>query len=86
MQELGLENGNSIQLSLDILNLGNLISSKWGVREVATFTGLAQPIAVSVDANGAPTYNFDAALKSTFQNDFSLNSRWQAQLGLRYNF
>jgi hypothetical protein len=87
MQEYGLTNGNSIQLSLDILNLGNLLSSKWGVREVATFTGLAQPIGVSVDAaTGTPTYQFDSAQTSTFFNDFGLNSRWQMQAGLRYNF
>lgn len=86
MQEYSLSNGNSIQLSLDILNLGNLISSKWGVRQAATSTGLSQPIGVSVDGNGVPTYSFDPDLKETFFNDFSLNSRWQAQLGLRYNF
>ncbi len=85
MQELGLSNGNTIQLSLDVLNFGNLISSSWGVREIATDTGLAQPIGVSVD-NGNPTYSFDTAQTQTFRNDFSLNSRWRAQLGLRYNF
>jgi len=85
MQTLGLSNGNSIQLSLDVLNFGNLLSSKWGVREIATNTGLVQPIGVSVD-NGNPTYSFDTAQTQTFFNDFSLNSRWQAQLGLRYNF
>ncbi|MEO6133051.1 MAG: TonB-dependent receptor, partial [Saprospiraceae bacterium] len=85
MQEYGLTNGNNIQLSLDILNLGNLISPKWGVREIATNTGLVQPIGVSV-ANGIATYNFDTAQKTAIFNDFSLNSRWQAQLGLRYNF
>lgn len=86
MQEYSLAGGNSIQLSLDILNVGNLINNSWGVREVATFTGLAQPIAVSVDDQGVPTYSFDTTQTSTFFNDFSLNSRWQAQLGLRYNF
>ncbi|MBI5913831.1 MAG: TonB-dependent receptor [Bacteroidetes bacterium] len=87
MQELGLSNGHSISLSLDVLNFGNLLSSKWGVRQAATSTGLAQPIGVSVDgATGTPTYSFDASLDKTFFNDFSLASRWQAQLGLRYNF
>ncbi len=87
MQEFGLASGQSIQLSLDILNFGNLISSKWGVRQAATSTGLVQPIGVSVDgATGTPTYSFDSSLKQTFFNDFSLASRWQAQLGLRFNF
>ncbi|MEK7254691.1 MAG: TonB-dependent receptor, partial [Bacteroidota bacterium] len=85
MQEYGFSDGRSVQLSLDILNLGNLISSKWGVREVATFTGLAQPIGVSV-TDGEPTYSFDPDLTSTFFNDFGLASRWQMQVGLRVNF
>jgi len=85
IQEFGLSNGSNIQLSIDILNVGNLISSDWGVREIATTTGLAQPIGVSV-ANGVPTYSFDTAQTASIFNDFSLNSRWQAQLGLRYTF
>jgi hypothetical protein len=85
MQEYELSNGDNIQLSLDILNLGNLISPKWGVRQIATNTGLAQPIGVSV-ADGVATYSFDTAQRSPIFNDFSLASRWQAQLGLRYNF
>jgi hypothetical protein len=85
MQEYKLDNGHNIQLSLDILNVGNLISPKWGVRQIATSTGLAQPVSVSV-AGGVPTYTFDTDQKTSIFNDFSLNSRWQAQLGLRYNF
>jgi len=85
MQELKLGNGDSFQFSLDILNLGNLLNSSWGVRQIATNTGLVQPIGVAV-TNGIPTYNFDTSQNSTFFNDFSLRSRWQMQLGLRYNF
>ncbi len=87
MQEFGLNSGQNFQLSLDILNFGNLLSSKWGVRQAATQTGLVQPIGVTVDAaTSTPTYAFDPSLKQTFFNDFSLASRWQAQLGLRFNF
>lgn len=76
---------NQIQFSLDILNVGNLISSKWGVKELPANT---QPISVTGfdDVTGVPIYSFDESLKNTFVNDFSLNSRWQAKLGLRYIF
>lgn len=84
-QDYVLPNKNRIQFTIDILNAGNLISNKWGVRQFATQTGLSQPVAVSV-ANGVPTYQFDATQKSTFFNDFSLLSRWNMQLGLRYSF
>ncbi len=73
---------NTVQLSLDILNIGNLISSDWGVRQLPVNT---QPVGVSV-VDGVPTYGFDTTLTNTFTDDFSLLSRWQAQIGLRYIF
>ncbi|MDX1940925.1 MAG: carboxypeptidase regulatory-like domain-containing protein [Saprospiraceae bacterium] len=86
LQDFYVSESNKLQLSIDVLNVGNLINSGWGVRQFATQTALAQPIAVSVDANGVPTYSFDTAQTQTFFNDFSLLSRWQLQLGLRYEF
>ena len=85
LQDYNLPNKNVIQLSVDVLNLGNLISPNWGVRQLASSTRLAQPLGVSVD-NGVPTYSFDASQKQTYFNDFTLNSRWQIQVGLRYLF
>ena len=80
-----MSNKNKIQLSLNILNAGNLISSNWGVRQIVGVTNLAQPLGVSV-AGGVPTYSFDTAQKSTTFNDNSLVSRWQSQVGIRYIF
>jgi hypothetical protein len=81
------DNGNKIQFSIDILNVGNLISSKWGVKQIPTNI---QPIGVSVfeeaDGNLTPTYSFDTSVSSTFNDDFNLASRWRMQLGLRYIF
>ncbi|WP_298321255.1 TonB-dependent receptor [uncultured Aquimarina sp.] len=74
---------NTIQLSIDVLNFGNLLNSDWGVIEVPVND---QPIGVAVDASNTPTYSFDTSQTSTFANDFSLDSRWQAQVGLRYIF
>ena len=85
LQDIAVSTGNKFQISLDILNIGNLISSSWGVRQRASNTGLSQPIAVSV-TDGDPVYTFDESLTQTFFNDFGLSSRWQAQLGLRYIF
>jgi hypothetical protein len=76
----------TVQVSLDIVNLGNLISSKWGVRKYATNTGYFQPISVTGVNNGVPTYQFDPSLKETFIASPDLPSRWQTQLGLRFIF
>ncbi len=75
---------NTIQLSVDILNFGNLLNSEWGVVQQPNSLS---PISVdNIDANGVPTFTFDPSLEETFGVDASLNSRWQMQLGLRYIF
>ena len=76
------EKTNTIQLSLDILNFGNLLNSDWGVIELPVND---QPIGVTVGEDNSPVYTFGDQTR-TFTNDFSLDSRWQAQVGLRYIF
>lgn len=73
---------NTIQFSIDILNVGNMMSSEWGLIQQPNNI---QPIGVSVD-NGNPTYTFNPDQKETFGYDSSLASRWQMQFGLRYIF
>ena len=73
----------SVQFTLDVLNFGNLLNSNWGVRELPTTT---QPVGVSVDADLVPTYSFDTGIVNSFTPNPSLESRWQARLGLRYSF
>ena len=92
------EKQNTIQLSLDILNVGNLINSDWGV--VQQPNNLS-PISVRFpdvdptntnpanyvpDYSQEPSYTFNQNQKKTFGFDSSLLSRWQMQLGLRYIF
>jgi hypothetical protein len=74
---------NTIQLSIDILNVGNLISKDWGRIQQPNNV---QPIGVSVDGSGNPTYTFNPDQTKTFGYDSSLASRWQMQIGLRYIF
>jgi len=75
---------NTLQFSIDVLNLGNMISSNWGVRQFASTTN---PITVNgVDDNGTPWLQFDPTLKDSYTDDVSVNSKWQLQIGLRYIF
>jgi hypothetical protein len=87
MQDLIInsKNKHTLQFSLDFVNLGNLISSNWGVRKYATTSGYYQPISVSYN-NNSPTYQFDPSLKKTFIESPDLPSRWQMQVGIRYIF
>jgi len=83
IQELKLSETNSLQFTVDILNFGNLINSDWGLVQQPD---AVQPIGVTVDGSGIPTYTFSEDLQETFVYDSSLLSRWQLQFGLRYSF
>jgi hypothetical protein len=76
---------STIQLSIDFVNLGNLLNSNWGVVKYATTSGYFQPLSVNYN-NNSPVYQFDPSLTSTFSASPDLPSRWQMQLGLRYIF
>ncbi len=81
LQDIKINDRNRLQLSLDVLNLGNLINSDWGVVEQPTFN---QILGVTVDDSNNPTYTFDPNLTNTFTANTSALSRWRAQLGVRY--
>jgi hypothetical protein len=88
MQDIGFGGGavrHNFQVSFDILNVGNLISSDWGVRKVATSSATSPLRLAGFDAGGAPMLQFTGPAE-TFIDDPNLNSRWRAQLGLRYFF
>jgi hypothetical protein len=87
LQDFGFRNSKrSFQFSIDLINMGNLISSQWGVRKYATTSGYFQPLSVVGVTAGTPVYQFDPSQKTTFIDSPDLLSRWQLQLGLRLNF
>jgi hypothetical protein len=90
LQDFKLRGSKSqaIQVSIDMVNFGNFISSKWGVRKYATTSGYFQPLSVALTGvnNNTPVYTFDPSLKQTFNSNPDLQSRWQMQIGVRYIF
>ena len=84
---------NTLQLSLDVLNVANLISSDWGVRQVADPSAL-RPLRQAADADGnalfqggEPVLDYvGPASGETFVDDVSEFSRWRMQFGVRYLF
>ncbi len=83
--KIGKDKKQMVQFSFDFINLGNFISSKWGVRQYATTSGYFQPLSVSLSGN-TPVYRFDPSLTKTFLSNPDLQSRWQMQFGLRLIF
>ena len=74
---------NTLQLSLDILNLGNLLNASWGNRQLV---GSNRLIETGYAANSnTPAYTFRGG-NQTFFTDTNLASRWRAQVGVRYIF
>ena len=73
----------TIQLNVDILNVANLLSSKWGVRKVADPAATSPLRLVRFDNSGEPVFNFVGPAE-TYIDDPGIYSRWQLQLGLKY--
>lgn len=88
LQDIVVSSGdraNRFQVSLDILNALNLISSDWGVRKVADARA-TNPLALErFDPDGTPVFTFNG-VQETFIDSPLIQSRWQIQLGLRYLF
>jgi hypothetical protein len=83
---------NGIQLRLDILNVGNLLNSEWGVGNLTTTN---QPLTLaSVSTDGVPSYRMATQniagktelLKDSFVKAINIDNVWQAQFGIRYTF
>lgn len=89
LQDFALYLGNgrhTFQLSVDILNVANLLNSNWGVRMIANSAATTPLELVRFNPEGAPVFNFRSNVAETFTDDPGLKSRWQMQIGLRYIF
>jgi hypothetical protein len=76
---------NKVELSLDIVNFGNMLNKKWGAVYGSDYN--VQPLKVTAmtkNANGdyIPTYAYQD--DKVYKSDFS--SRWHLQVGLKVTF
>jgi len=94
-------NRNTLQLSVDVFNIGNLLNSNWGTFRTPNVTN---PLTfIGYDQQGRPNFNFPyltnpvknadnsvspaTPLTNSFRSDTGgISSRWQAQVGVRYLF
>lgn len=82
------KNRHTIQLRVDIFNIGNLINPSYGV---SNFVNQFNPLAsAGVDANGVPLFRMNRANNSinyaTYRKGTGFGDVWQAQFGIRYIF
>lgn len=92
------KNKNTLQLTLDIFNFGNLLNKNWGTQYAYgtsyfdnTFRVLSVAGYSAPDANGVvtPSYRFNKIPNNepfTISDDPLFGSRWVGQIGIRYIF
>jgi hypothetical protein len=94
------DKSKTLQISFDVFNVLNLLNNDWGhitfVTNVNNYT--VNMLTFVKDANGVapgkpssgylPTYNFNrpTGLNGNYYTVDPINSRWQGQLGIKYNF
>ncbi len=100
MHEFKFGGAKSLQISLDVFNVLNLLNNDWGhitfVTNVNNYT--VNFLRFANDASGlkpgspasgyVPTFNYlpPANGNDHYYTNDPINSRWQAQLGLKFNF
>ncbi len=89
-------NKHSLQLSIDVINAGNLINSAWGVQKQLV-AGANTPLRLAkVTADGVPTFTMNAVqidgktvlptASNMFRDITSTSTTWSLLAGVRYTF
>lgn len=84
------DNKNKIQLSLDFLNVGNMLNSDWGVPQFAFQRNLLNYR--GRNAANEPIYRLNTVSgttnlpNETYRPSSSLGDTWRLQVGVRYSF
>jgi hypothetical protein len=85
------ETKNTLQFSFDVINVGNLINTTWGVTQSNRVSNRGQILKYEgKNANNEPTFSFtkvgDEYVTETFDYDFNFNQAWRLQVGVKYSF
>jgi hypothetical protein len=92
LQDLFTNIGNrrhTLQFSVDILNVMNLLNNKWGAHQSAVLRNLLVPTG-STTTTGAPIFRINTSnsqpVTEPYQDVISTTGTYGIQLGLRYSF
>lgn len=83
---------NTLQLSLDILNIGNMLNSKWGVtKNMSGANGGRVLMYTGKDENNTPIYSMykgkdENYPTEAYTHNLNYSECWKLQIGLRYVF
>ncbi len=75
------------EITLDVINVLNLMNSGWGLQQYTSFNSIA-PVTATLSGGQITAYNISFLTGSSFRryNRDDLRSRWQMQLGGRLRF
>src|SRR5690554_6933391 len=81
---------NTLQLSVDVINFGNLLNNEWGVQQNLNGAQNLLSTTSATPASGVPSLNLNRISGefpvTTFQNASNFNTTWSMQVGVRYIF
>ena len=82
---------NTLQFSLDFLNVGNLLNSEWGVSQNNNVSSRGRILKYEgKDASNVPSYSFVKVNGeypvNTFDTNYYYGETWKLQVGVKYSF
>lgn len=87
-QDLNIFRGqHKLQLTFDVLNLGNLLNNEWGVSKTSVQRN--PMVYQGADANGNAQFTVANQITpgaESFRQNININNTWSAQFGVRYMF
>lgn len=89
--KVGKETTNTLQFSLDFLNVGNMIHNKWGVNKTNAVSNNGRILRYEgKDDDNVPMYSMVKVggeyPTKTFDYDYHYNQTWKLQVGVKYSF
>lgn len=85
------ENNNTLQFTMDFLNVGNMLNSEWGVQKNNSTSGNGRILKYEgKDASNIPSYSFNKVggkyPDKTYDYNYFYAQTWKLQLGVKYSF
>ena len=82
---------NTLQFSLDFLNVGNLLNTKWGVAKSAAISKYGRILKYEgKDDSNVPSYSFvkdkGEYLTTAYDYNYNFGQTWRLQVGVKYSF
>ncbi|MEC5164530.1 hypothetical protein RCH18_000246 [Flavobacterium sp. PL11] len=84
-------NNNTLQFTMDFLNVGNMLNSEWGVQKNNSISGNGRILKYEgKDASNIPSYSFNKVSgkfpDKTYDYNYFYAQTWKLQLGVKYSF